>query len=749
MRSKASHSLLGLFFGGPPFVFYLALSLWVLAPCLLFHRAYFDSDLLAQFGPWRSFLKDELAQGRFPLWDPYLLGGQPFFADLQNMMLYPLNYLTLPFSIPLGLTLFTALHWAIGALGMEKWLSTLGLAPRAARVGALLFALSGFFWMELIHPPVLAAFAWLPWWFASLEILSRDLKAKPAFLSGLALALLFLCGSFQVFLGAFYAGAAYLLLRLFQNKKKTADFAAFARVLLFFLAGSFPIWGQLIPTLEFFSLSSRNAQTAGDPAFNASCSLNPAALDHALFPTRDLPAGQWLDHAVQNDQDFLANSLYLGVWIPVLCLLAFRKAAGSERLKLWFFMLGGLLTLALCFGGYFYFQALVVKCLPGFKDLRAPYRFSYLWIFFLATLGAFGWQALETLTQEKKIQARWIQGLFLYALVLLLAALSRFERTDLEIAALLGGALGIGCCLRKKSRGLGLGILEAALILPLLLRGWEIFCPAPYANFDFAANSSAIVKLTAPQMPGRVMMDPRQVPYPIEVREKRYVCYYPENLFAALRLKDFGGYNPLSLQAVNDIRFLPSDKIFKLMAIQGFLTTENAGLLKGFAKKQQEHLYFYQSLFSGALVFAPTRWQVLPAAGDRLGAMKNPGFDPYQEGLLSEPLPESIASKLGPQSPQLHYQVLKDEPSTQSFQVSVSKDTLAVFSEAAYPGWKAWVDGTPAPLFTADHALRAVFIPEGSHKLDFRYEPPWGPWIFLPWAFTLAVSFWLYRKKDF
>ncbi|MGH7739651.1 MAG: hypothetical protein ACREL1_05840, partial [bacterium] len=127
--------LLGKF--GESFFFYALISLVVFGPCLFTHRAYFDSDLLAQFGPWRAFLKDQLAHGHFPLWDPYLLGGQPFFADLQNMMLYPLNYLTLPFSIPLGLTLFQALHWVLAAWGMDQWLSCLGFNQRASRLGAL------------------------------------------------------------------------------------------------------------------------------------------------------------------------------------------------------------------------------------------------------------------------------------------------------------------------------------------------------------------------------------------------------------------------------------------------------------------------------------------------------------------------------------------------------------------------------------------------------------------------------------
>jgi hypothetical protein len=730
-------------------VFFFLLSLLVFGRCFFFQQAYFDSDLLAQFGPWRSFLKDQLAQGHFPLWNPYLLGGQPFFADLQNMMLYPPNYLTLPFSIPAGLTLFIALHWVGAALGMRLWLLTLGLGERASRVGALVFALSGFFWMELIHPPVIAAFAWLPWWFARLEILGRDPKPRPAFWAGLVLALLFLSGSFQVFLGAFYGGLAYFIFRAYQNQKKWFR-PKLGRVFLFFIAGSFPLWAQFIPTEEFVSFSSRNSPAPDYSTFNASHSLNPQTLAHGLFPTWDLPAGQFLDHALQNNLDFLGNELFLGIWAPLLCALAFIIYKRSPpRRGLWFFLISGLLTLGLCCGGYLFLHPFATQWIPGFSHLRSPFRFSYFWAFSFSTLAAWGWQSLESLLIEKKTSRALVYASLAYAALLLSAALTRPERTIFEILSLLVGALGLLITLQKKTRTAGLGLFAAALLVPLLLRGWQGYDPAPFANFNFAKNSSALVTLVTPQMPGRVILDPRQVPYPIEVRDQRYVSYYPENVFAALKLKDFGGYNPLSLEAVNDLRFLPSDKIFKLMAIRGFLTGNDVGPLKGFKKQQQDHLYFYQSLFSGSLAFAPRQWEMIPDANAGLARMGQAAFDPYQQGVLSQPLPDWLAQRLSGQPAHLQADLLQDDPTRQSFQVHLDVDSLVVFSEVNYPGWKTRVDGAAQPLETADHILRAVFIPAGTHRVDFNYEPWWGPWIGLPWLLCVLVGFWLARNKEF
>ncbi len=54
-----------------------------------------------------------------------------------------------------------------------------------------------------------------------------------------------------------------------------------------------------------------------------------------------------------------------------------------------------------------------------------------------------------------------------------------------------------------------------------------------------------------------------------------------------------------------------------------------------------------------------------------------------------------------------------------------SKNTgLAVFSEIYYPkGWNAYVDSKLAPHFQTDYVLRAMILPAGEHKVEFKFEP--------------------------
>ena len=55
--------------------------------------------------------------------------------------------------------------------------------------------------------------------------------------------------------------------------------------------------------------------------------------------------------------------------------------------------------------------------------------------------------------------------------------------------------------------------------------------------------------------------------------------------------------------------------------------------------------------------------------------------------------------------------------------VNSKEDNLLVLSDTYYPGWKAFVDGTPQKIYQADYAFRAVPLNPGTHRLEFVYDP--------------------------
>jgi hypothetical protein len=62
-------------------------------------------------------------------------------------------------------------------------------------------------------------------------------------------------------------------------------------------------------------------------------------------------------------------------------------------------------------------------------------------------------------------------------------------------------------------------------------------------------------------------------------------------------------------------------------------------------------------------------------------------------------------------------------PTETAWSVVTGAGGYLVNTDTYYPGWRAYVDGRPAPLYRANVAFRAVLVPPGRHTVTFRYEP--------------------------
>ena len=64
------------------------------------------------------------------------------------------------------------------------------------------------------------------------------------------------------------------------------------------------------------------------------------------------------------------------------------------------------------------------------------------------------------------------------------------------------------------------------------------------------------------------------------------------------------------------------------------------------------------------------------------------------------------------------------KPNHLVYEASTDTDQLVIFSEIYYPkGWSAYINGKPAEYFCANYLLRAMVIPPGNNKIEFKFEP--------------------------
>lgn len=63
-------------------------------------------------------------------------------------------------------------------------------------------------------------------------------------------------------------------------------------------------------------------------------------------------------------------------------------------------------------------------------------------------------------------------------------------------------------------------------------------------------------------------------------------------------------------------------------------------------------------------------------------------------------------------------------PNALSYESNSLSKKVAVFSEIYYPkGWNAYIDGKKAEIIRGNYLLRCLVIPEGQHKIEFKFKP--------------------------
>lgn len=86
----------------------------------------------------------------------------------------------------------------------------------------------------------------------------------------------------------------------------------------------------------------------------------------------------------------------------------------------------------------------------------------------------------------------------------------------------------------------------------------------------------------------------------------------------------------------------------------------------------------------------------------------------YKEDVKGVPVYDSAAT----------IQLVANNLNTISYTYNAATPQFAVFSEIYYKnGWKAFIDGQPAPYARVNYVLRGMLVPAGKHTIEFRFEP--------------------------
>jgi hypothetical protein len=113
-------------------------------------------------------------------------------------------------------------------------------------------------------------------------------------------------------------------------------------------------------------------------------------------------------------------------------------------------------------------------------------------------------------------------------------------------------------------------------------------------------------------------------------------------------------------------------------------------------------------------------------ADDRTHALtllRNPRIDLGRAVILERPFPpERSPRPQGGKSPG-SADILDYRPGEVRIAVSTSGGGYLVFTESFASGWRATIDGRPAPVLRGNYCLITVAIPPGRHEVTLRYRP--------------------------
>jgi hypothetical protein len=110
-------------------------------------------------------------------------------------------------------------------------------------------------------------------------------------------------------------------------------------------------------------------------------------------------------------------------------------------------------------------------------------------------------------------------------------------------------------------------------------------------------------------------------------------------------------------------------------------------------------------------------------ADEEIKALDN--FSPANTAIVDKKFENELKAFKGEKDPQSSIKLTQYKPNYLAYEAkNLKAEQLAVFSEIYYnKGWDAYIDGNKVPYFRANYVLRAMLIPAGDHKIEFKFEP--------------------------
>ncbi len=690
----------------------------------------FTSDIMNEGFPYRHYISEALKKGELPTWLPYIYGGIPLLARAEAGVCYPLNLLLfglLPPYVALNLVILLTLITA--ALGMYFFARELEAGVAGALVAGVAFAYSGFMVSHIKHLSMVGTVCWFPLGLLAIERAVKHRAPSELLWLGGVFGLQHLSGHTQT---AYYSGlvyVAYFSFRLFSikqkarpvsRKAKTADqsgasafqwkqYAAWFFLAMVLGVGLSAV--QLLPTYELVGLTQRAGGVTFDYA--ASYAYDPANVKTFFYP---LANGDISNATYTGNSIFWEDYGYVGLFTFLLALVAVVRWWSRWHVR--FFAFAAVIAYVFVLGPNTPVYEAAFHAVPGMKFFRFPTRFLFVVDASLCVLAALGLKRLfdGRLLQDNRKPPFTLPELGVVAIVI--ADLLFFQMRQnpiVDARRWLEEPKTVQRLKQDKSlfRIFSPGASEVHTAVFASAKGWAGDLQ-PYIDQREYIQPSSNVLYGLFSADGYAQLTPNYV-----------VDIWGDQNRAGLILQT---------ASLAEGRLIPQDAFLKIMNLFNVkyvispwpIAARNWELLE-----QKGRLFMYRNPDALPRAYLVERYRVAATPEAARQVLLSKDFDPRQEVIVQEKLPLEPAAQRGSGTASV------EQYKTNHVVVSTTTPSsgILVFSDTFYPGWNAYIDGVKARIYQANLCQRAVVVPAGSHRVEFRFES--AP---IRWGFALSCS---------
>jgi hypothetical protein len=673
--------------------------------------------------------------GSLPPWDPYILGGLPVVDAMHGDLFYPLSafYLFMPLHKALGWKI--VIHVWLAGLTMYFLLRTLGLRRRSAALGGLGYMVAPYL-LSLIyagHDAKMFVTALFPLAVLLLERLIRNPRLVCAGLFGGAIGLLLLTSHPQMAYFASWGLGIYLVCsipRLIRERKLARGGLMLALAVAIGLSIGCV---QFLPTYHYTTnFSPRTGGVSFEYA--SSWSLHPEEIASLLYPA----FGGYID-TYWGRNAFKINAESPGPMVLLLAVAGFVSFIRRKELLPWHVLFIFCPVYAL--GAHTPLFKLVFYAVPGARFLRAPSLIMFMFSSASAVLAAFFIDSLFDPKPGSRHRRISIVLAAVLVVMLILATVGKgalisawkvfysgLDSTKIEtmagsanalaldavLLALFGGGLFLAAATAYRRRWKGavpVAAICAGILVTSLIHGF------PFIDYmevsDFVRTDPMIDYIRSDREPFRAL--------PLTSSS-----YYNRNYLPLFGIETANGFYDNRIRFYDaltgsDRQNLLEPRIMSIANVKYLLTTQRVRSEALTLEKDLGSAFVYRNRYFLPRAFIVHRAEVVEDDTAALELIRSGEFDPSSAIVLHEGRPLE-----GPAGIEGEGVVIeRDDPYEVVLRVRVKQPGYVFYSGNYLPGWRAWVDGMPAPVVRSNISMRAVPVEPGEHTVRMRYSSRW------------------------